>query len=209
MGTYEEMRVCGVRQPWRPPTIAPLVRTTRPSIAAAPIPNADHEKPAAAVTTRVAGANAPRRYFLFSASLRITNARYAVAVIPCGAVLVPAQVVLLVQRLAAKHQRPVRGRSHPLRRPAVPAEVVLLVQRLAADHQRPVLRAGSSRPGFDVAACAGPARNDDGADCREQCGDPQRGPCEMFTLFLLRLGDRPMRSLHKRAEAAKRGLVRT
>ena len=44
-GTYEEMRGRGARRPWRLPTSAALARRTTASIAAEPIPNADHAKP--------------------------------------------------------------------------------------------------------------------------------------------------------------------
>jgi len=57
-----------------------------PNIAAAPIPNADHEKPLAELAVADTGdtVQLPRWYFLFKAWLRSTSARYSAAVMPCG-----------------------------------------------------------------------------------------------------------------------------
>src|SRR4029453_13474818 len=65
------------RRPCRLPMIAPLARRTTASIAAEPIPNADHAKPPPVLTVVDAGETAqlPAWYFLFSASLWSISAR--------------------------------------------------------------------------------------------------------------------------------------
>ena len=70
----------------------------------------------------------------------------------------------------------------------------------------PGTRAGSSRP----VSTSPPARRQRERRWRRCCRgrrDPQRGLRDVH-FFLLRSRDRPVRSLHTRAEAAKRGRVR-
>jgi hypothetical protein len=66
----------------------PVATSTRPSIAAAPIPKSAHAKPEPATTAGATGfvlaVEPPRPYFRLSASLRSISARYSAGLIDGG-----------------------------------------------------------------------------------------------------------------------------
>jgi hypothetical protein len=104
---YDEVRTADVCRAARLPSITPAVSSTKPSIAAAPIPNADHANARLELggTDTTPGAFCgPSPYFLLSASPRSMSARYSAAVMPAGLAEFPASPYLWLSRCVRAHR---------------------------------------------------------------------------------------------------------